>query len=138
MNTCQVFKRRFFIIRTKKRRKELLQEQEITYAELAKRLSIPKGTISNWFNRKSEPTIGYVIKLADYFQVTTDYLLGREDYGTGIVEIRQPARENKVPDKNLDERLKFIEEQFLLLNIENQMQVLGFIQALKYKQQKKN
>lgn len=120
------------------RLKELLQEQEITYAELAKRLSIPKGTISNWFNRKSEPTIGYVIKLADYFQVTTDYLLGREDYGTGIVEIRQPARENKVPDKNLDERLKFIEEQFLLLNIENQMQVLGFIQALKYKQQKKN
>lgn len=120
------------------RLKELLQEQEITYAELAKRLSIPKGTISNWFNRKSEPTIGYVIKLADYFQVTTDYLLGREDYGTGIVEIRQPARENKVPDKDLDERLKFIEEQFLLLNIENQMQVLGFIQALKYKQQKKN
>ncbi len=120
------------------RLKELLQEQEITYAELAKRLSIPKGTISNWFNRKSEPTIGYVIKLADYFQVTTDYLLGRENYGTGIVEIRQPARENKVPDKDLDERLKFIEEQFLLLNIENQMQVLGFIQALKYKQQKKN
>ena len=120
------------------RLKELLQEQEITYAELAKRLSIPKGTISNWFNRKSEPTIGYVIKLADYFQVTTDYLLGREDYGTGIIEIRQPARENKVPDKDLDERLKFIEEQFLLLNIENQMQVLGFIQALKYKQQKKN
>ena len=120
------------------RLKELLQEQEITYAELAKRLSIPKGTISNWFNRKSEPTIGYVIKLADYFQVTTDYLLGREDYGTGIVEIRQPARENKVLDKDLDERLKFIEEQFLLLNIENQMQVLGFIQALKYKQQKKN
>lgn len=120
------------------RLKELLQEQEITYAELAKRLSIPKGTISNWFNRKSEPTIGYVIRLANYFQVTTDYLLGREDYGTGIVEIRQPARENKVPDKDLDERLKFIEEQFLLLNIENQMQVLGFIQALKYKQQKKN
>lgn len=118
--------------------KEIRIERQKKQIEVAEAMNVVPATYSSWETGKTEPDLNKLTQLADYFQVTTDYLLGREDYGTGIIEIRQPARENKVPDKDLDERLKFIEEQFLLLNIENQMQVLGFIQALKYKQQKKN
>ena len=118
--------------------KEIRIERQKKQIEVAEAMNVVPATYSSWETGKTEPDLNKLTQLADYFQVTTDYLLGREDYGTGIVEIRQPARENKVLDKDLDERLKFIEEQFLLLNIENQMQVLGFIQALKYKQQKKN
>ena len=93
--------------------KEIRIERQKKQIEVAEAMNVVPATYSSWETGKTEPDLNKLTQLADYFQVTTDYLLGREDYGTGIVEIRQPARENKVMDKDLDERLNFIEEQFL-------------------------
>ncbi len=41
---------------------------------------ISQSAIAKWELEKTEPTASAIIILADYFDVSTDYLLGREDY----------------------------------------------------------
>lgn len=47
--------------------------------ELARKLQVSKQAVSNWENDNIQPSIDMLIRLADTFGVTTDYLLGRED-----------------------------------------------------------
>lgn len=63
------------MINTKERVKELASKRRITIAELERTLKIANGTIGKW--DKQNPSIEPLTKIADYFNVTTDYLLGR-------------------------------------------------------------
>ena len=47
--------------------------------DLAKKLSVTKQTVSNWENGNIQPSIEMLIRLAQTFRVTTDYLLGFEE-----------------------------------------------------------
>ncbi|MGM9640595.1 MAG: helix-turn-helix domain-containing protein [Faecousia sp.] len=47
--------------------------------ELARRLQVSKQAVSNWENDNIQPSIDMLIRLADTFGVSTDFLLGRED-----------------------------------------------------------
>lgn len=42
-------------------------------------LGIPKAKLSKWKNNYIEPNLDDLIMLANYFEVSTDYLLGVED-----------------------------------------------------------
>ncbi len=53
--------------------------EHITQYGLAKKLGISQSTICNWLNGKKEPCIDSLWVLADYFDVTVDYLIGRSD-----------------------------------------------------------
>jgi transcriptional regulator with XRE-family HTH domain len=53
-------------------------ENNYTQESLAKALSVTKGTVSNYENGYSTPSYDILVKAADAFKVTTDYLLGRE------------------------------------------------------------
>lgn len=53
----------------------LCNEKVMTIAELERNLGLGAGTISRWNVRV--PGVDKVQKVADYFSVTTDYLLGR-------------------------------------------------------------
>ena len=59
--------------------KSLRQAKHMTQVELAKELGLTKQCVSNWENDNVLPSIEMLIKIADYFGVSTDYLLGRED-----------------------------------------------------------
>lgn len=56
--------------------RELANQKHISLAELERTLSFSNGIISTWKNGK--PSIDKVEKVADYFGVSTDYLLGRD------------------------------------------------------------
>ena len=58
----------------------LRKEKNMEQMLLAKVLGVSQQTISRWENNVVEPDIKSLIKIADYFDVTTDYLLGRVDY----------------------------------------------------------
>lgn len=62
-----------------KKLKELRKENNLTQLELAKILDVSKTTICQWETSKQEPSLEIISKLAYYFDVTTDYLLGIED-----------------------------------------------------------
>ena len=48
----------------------------VSQVELASALGVTKQSVSNWENDNIQPSIEMLIKLARYFSVTTDYLLG--------------------------------------------------------------
>ena len=66
--------------------KELRESQGLSLMKLAKILNVSDASIFNWENGV-EPKASHICALANYFQITTDELLCRENYGTGNVEI---------------------------------------------------
>lgn len=51
----------------------------LSQVELAHRLSVTKQSVSNWENDNIQPSIDMLERLADCLNVSTDYLLGRDD-----------------------------------------------------------
>lgn len=54
----------------------LREEANIRQSELAKNLGLGRTTISNYENNYSSPDLETLIQIADFFHVSTDYLLG--------------------------------------------------------------
>ncbi|MDE6597271.1 MAG: helix-turn-helix domain-containing protein [Clostridia bacterium] len=61
------------------RLKALRQEKNIGQNFLAKDLQLSNASISYWETGKQEPTAEAIFKLAKYFNVSADYLLGLTD-----------------------------------------------------------
>lgn len=61
------------------RLKELRKSVGITQAQLAYALHERRATLSNYENKNVYPGFNMLIKLADYFHVSVDYLTGRTD-----------------------------------------------------------
>ncbi|MBD5132818.1 MAG: helix-turn-helix transcriptional regulator [Clostridiales bacterium] len=63
------------------RLKDLLKENNISQSTLAAAISVSQRAVSKWINHQSEPTESCIVKCANYFSVSTDYMLGvRDDY----------------------------------------------------------
>ncbi len=62
------------------RLKQLRTEKNIGQNQLAKELGLSNASISYWETGKQLPTIEAVYKLAVYFGVSADYLLGLKDF----------------------------------------------------------
>ena len=61
------------------RLRELRLEKGLSMKQLANKINTTDAAISNWENGINEPKISYVISIAKFFNVSTDYLLGLED-----------------------------------------------------------
>lgn len=73
----------------------LANSQGYSLTTLEVKLSLGNGTISRW--NKSAPNSDKLLRVADFFHVSTDYLLGREpsnqesDYATYLHKLREPV-----------------------------------------------
>lgn len=61
-----------------KRLREVRKSKKIIQQELADRLGIKRNTYSDWENGKTEPTFEILVKLADLFDISLDWLFGRD------------------------------------------------------------
>lgn len=59
--------------------RDLRKQRKISQTELAKILHVSQQTVTTWETGKAEPSSSAISSLADYFNVTTDYLLGRPE-----------------------------------------------------------
>ncbi len=59
--------------------KKLRKEKNVTQQQLADVLCVDKTSISKWENGFNYPNQNIQLMIADYFGVTVDYLLGRDD-----------------------------------------------------------
>lgn len=59
--------------------KTLRLQRNLSQVEFAKQLGVTKQCVSNWENDNVLPSIEMLIQIADFFHVTTDFLLGREE-----------------------------------------------------------
>lgn len=93
-----------------KRLKILRQEKKISQVELGKVLSLSKQTISSYENGGSYPNPETLSTLADYFDVSTDYLLGRTEfnntYKLEAKDLPQEVRQAGIEYLEVDEYTK--------------------------------
>ncbi len=61
------------------RLKELRNQKNMTQDELGKVLNVSGKTIGTWERDSRQPNIETINALANYFNVSTDYLLGRKE-----------------------------------------------------------
>ena len=62
----------------------LMEQNNVTAATLTKEIPLTNGVISQWKRGKKNPSTDSIIKIANYFHVTTDYiLLGKQNLKTG-------------------------------------------------------
>ena len=73
--------------------KELRQGLELTQEFVAEQIGVKRYTYAKWEQGRAEPSMQDLRKLADFFDVSIDYLLGRtddfgyvtpEEYGAGL------------------------------------------------------
>ena len=59
---------------------ELRNQSKMTQRDIAAHLGITQPSYIRYENGKSEPTLECLVKIADLFDVSVDYLLGRANY----------------------------------------------------------
>lgn len=75
---------------------KLLSEREITAYRVAKETGIATATLSDWKNGKSVPKADKLQKIADFFDVPLDYLLGKEDNKKTLPEQSKSVSEKDI------------------------------------------
>lgn len=96
------------------RLKELRHEKQLTQDELAVVLNFTRAAISGYEVGRNEPSFSDLNKLADYFDVTVDYLTGRVDYRNNVVKEISPNikvginKNHDMTDNELEMALKIV------------------------------
>lgn len=99
--------------------KELREQQHLTQTKVAQDLNLPKMTYHNYEAERNQPNIETLIKLADYYDVSLDYLVGR-NFNNEVGYLTK-------------EESEFV-KLFLQLNEQNKYKLIGFATGL-YAQQ---
>ncbi len=63
----------------KNRIRDLREDKDLRQIDVAEATGIDQKTLSNYETGKTNPDSYSIIKLADFFEVTTDYILGYSD-----------------------------------------------------------
>ena len=72
---------------------QLRKEKHLNQEDFAKKIGYTRTAISAWEVGRNEPSNADTIKIADFFNVSIDYLLGKSD-------VRNPEELKKVPFAN--------------------------------------
>ncbi len=81
---------------------ELLKSRGINAVTLAKEIGVPKSIVYEWRSGTRDPSLENMLRIADYFGVSLEYLTGREDEETDIEKellvLLRAARDISVED----------------------------------------
>lgn len=67
------------VLKTAERIKELREANGFTQSGMARKLSVTRSTVNAWEMGTNKPSIDKLSDIADLFQVTTDFLIGRSN-----------------------------------------------------------
>lgn len=79
------------------RLKELIKERKINQKTLLEQLGINKNAIRIWEQKESLPNKSTLIAIADYFNVTVDYLLGKSEKRGARYDNIYPIVKKRIP-----------------------------------------
>ena len=63
-----------------RRIRDLREDADLTQEKLVQKLGMHKTTYTNYEQGKREPPFSFIIQLADFYGVTTDYIAGRSKH----------------------------------------------------------
>ncbi|MDE7234430.1 MAG: helix-turn-helix domain-containing protein [Ruminiclostridium sp.] len=80
----------------------LRKERHISQKEAAAALGVAQALLSHYEKGKRECGLDFLVRAADYYNVSTDYLLGRSPMRTGSVIV-----ESEIPESSAQEKARF-------------------------------
>ncbi|MCM1042633.1 MAG: helix-turn-helix domain-containing protein [Corallococcus sp.] len=99
--------------------KNLREEKKLTQENVCEKLNVSRNCYASYEQGRTEPNIEMLVKLANLFECSVDYLLGRvSDIDT--IEIQT----------DLTEQQKELLSNFDRLNTEGKARLLGYLLAL--------
>lgn len=118
----QNYYREIFRVRLNK----LMIEREITNVKLAKSLDVSKGLISKYTTGVSSPSYENLVRIADFFDVSIDYLAGKRDIYKDDSEYTQLVYQNvhimsNIKKKNTEEYQAIEQMKTIVEKISNAM-----------------
>lgn len=102
-------------------------ERGICQKEIASYLNVSIGTVSNYEKGVHCPDLSTICKLADYYNVTTDYLLGRTGYRSSLDCLNLKIADEYTTADLLNTTLE--------LNPRNQRSLMDFIELINLRNQ---
>ena len=99
--------------------KELRQEKGLHQKDIALILHKTITCISDWERGRTEPSLQDLTQIADYFEVSVDYLLGRTN-DIGLVEVQRELSHDQQELLSLYNKM----------SLQNKNQLIGFAKAL--------
>ncbi|MED4922941.1 helix-turn-helix transcriptional regulator [Anoxybacillus geothermalis] len=106
------------------RLKMLRLQKKLTHQDMADFLGITRQGYSKYENGQSQPDIDTINKLAEFFNVTTDYLLGRTDHPN-------PPEQDDIPEELKDPELGLFFKELAEAPEERREQLLKIWEILK-------
>lgn len=96
-----------------KRLKQLREEQGFSQAQLGEKIGISRGSVSYYENKSRIPDIEILEKLATFFNVSSDWLLGLTNIRTTDTTIQDINSILGLSEAAINTLLKIKEEEFL-------------------------
>ena len=91
--------------------RELRLDQKMTQEELSSKLGVSRVVLSKYETGDNEPDFAFLVRVSDYFNVSTDYLLGKTKISTPNSSLRD-LECSVVNSKRLNEIIsKFKEDE---------------------------
>ena len=125
---------------------QLCRNIDLRPTALGSKLNISSGTINNWKNG-TIPNGETLMKLADFFDVSVDYLLGREstqsnsnsitNNGNVISSTQSNNIVNSSDESKFDTTTTQVAEAFSNLSFSDKAKVMGLVAELEEQQRKK-
>lgn len=97
-----------------------MKAQDMTHYSVWKATGVAQSSLNDWRAGRGVPGVRNLERLADYFGVTVDYLIGRE----------QKEKPTPKTGRELDERDKKFMEMLLKLTPEQKESLFALIQSL--------
>lgn len=87
----------------------LREKRGLTQEDLANKIGISRASLSHYEKNRREPDYATMTKLADFFHVSVDYLLGRTSEPTQVTDmaIRDFSENLELSDEQLLEKFSF-------------------------------
>ncbi len=115
---------------------QLCRNMDLRPTALGSKLNISSGTINNWKNG-TIPNGETLMKLADFFDVSVDYLLGRENAQSNSNSIPQNNIVDSSDGTKFDTTTTQVAEAFSNLSFSDKAKVMGLVAELEEQQRKK-
>ncbi len=104
--------------------KKIRQKRKVTQVKLAEIASVTQETISAYESGKAYPSVETLIKIADYLNTSTDFILDR-------IENDEPIKNTTI--KNTDTKTYRMLSNFIMLNEQKKDDVLWYSEAIRKK-----
>lgn len=91
------------------RLKDLRKKRSLTQSQLGEKLNVTKASISGYENDTRSPDRETLVKIAEIFNVTTDYLLGRTEDKEKAPTLVAAHLDDDLTEEQLDEVKNFID-----------------------------